>query len=85
MIPVPSCPFNDPVATREGLIEPREKAKNLERGFFGFIHRNHLKSHETGKGLFGNPWRNSPKFGNAWKKAWRLAVARKPTIPCRAA
>jgi hypothetical protein len=24
------------LATRDGLIEPREKAKNLERGFFGF-------------------------------------------------
>jgi hypothetical protein len=29
-----------------------------------FIHHNPLKSHESAKGIVGNPWRKQPAFGN---------------------
>src|ERR1700691_1863627 len=50
---------------RDGLFEPREKTKNLERGLYWFCgYCNPLKSHKTAKGNFGKAWR---KQAEIWK------------------
>ena len=70
------------LATRDGLIEPREKAKNLERGSSDlpvFIHRNPLTSLETAKGIFGNPWRKEPEIWKCLEKSLEVGGGRAET------
>jgi hypothetical protein len=77
------------LATRDGFIEPREKAKNLELGFFGFFGFYPSQPFEIPRNRQRNLWKSLEKTARDLEMFGKsLEVgrgARKPNIPCRAA